>query len=459
MPASSMPAGDARHELGVAQLGGGEVDVHQQPADLGRALPALELGEGARLDELADRHDQPGALGERDELGGRDVLGALAVPARERLGADDAAGRQLHDRLVGDLEAALLDGALELAGERVAAQQRGGLAVVEDLEVALLLLLGGVHGDVGVAQHLGGGRLAVLAERDAGAGADPQRGGRELERLLERELDALGDAGGALVVAAVEQDRELVAAEPRGQVARAQAGAQPAGEGHQQLVADLVPEAVVDALEVVEVEEQHDGAAVGAASAASTCWVNSARLARPVSGSWWARCSSRSRSSVSSPTACSSRSCSSETAVWLASVSSSVRSAEVNSVTRPSRLASAIAPSSACSPDSGASSSSRRSVSRIHDAEHGSGRGLGVQQARAVVLDRAAQRAGHRALVRLHDRDGAVERDRGPQCGAAVGGEEVDLGDLGVERRAGLGQQLGQRDRTVGARWTVRVTS
>ena len=91
----------------------------------------------------------------------------------------------------------------------------------------------------------------------------PQRRGRELERLLERELDALGDAGGALVVAAVEQDGELVAAEPRRQVARAQAGAQAARERDQQLVADLVAEAVVDVLEVVEVEQEHDGAAVG----------------------------------------------------------------------------------------------------------------------------------------------------------------------------------------------------
>ena len=41
--------------------------------------------------------------------------------------------------------------------------------------------------------------------------------------------------------------------------------AQAAGEGDEQLVADLVAEAVVDALEVVEVEEEHDRAAVGAA--------------------------------------------------------------------------------------------------------------------------------------------------------------------------------------------------
>ena len=99
---------------------------------------------------------------------------------------------------------------------------------------------------------------------------------------MEGLLDALGDAGGALVVAAVEQDGELVAAEARGQVAGAQHPAQAAGEGDEQLVADLVAEAVVDPLEVVEVEEEHDRAAVGRASAASTCWVNSARLASPV---------------------------------------------------------------------------------------------------------------------------------------------------------------------------------
>ena len=45
-----------------------------------------------------------------------------------------------------------------------------------------------------------------------------------LNGSLNAMLDALGDAGGALVVAAVEQDRELVAAQPRGQVAGAQAG-------------------------------------------------------------------------------------------------------------------------------------------------------------------------------------------------------------------------------------------
>ena len=55
----------------------------------------------------------------------------------------------------------------------------------------------------------------------------------------------------------MDQDRELVAAEPRGGVDRAHAVLQPPRDLLQHLVAGGVPEAVVDVLEVVDVEEQH----------------------------------------------------------------------------------------------------------------------------------------------------------------------------------------------------------
>ena len=55
---------------------------------------------------------------------------------------------------------------------------------------------------------------------------------------------------------AVDQDPELVAAEAGDDVAGAQVGAQPRGDGAQQGVAGVVAEAVVDELEVVEVEEE-----------------------------------------------------------------------------------------------------------------------------------------------------------------------------------------------------------
>ena len=83
-----------------------------------------------------------------------------------------------------------------------------------------------------MAQHLVGGRERL----DQAAGEGPR---------------GLGLARAGL------EDRELVAAEPRGGVALAHAGEQAGGDGAQQGVADRVAEGVVDRLEAVEVEAQH----------------------------------------------------------------------------------------------------------------------------------------------------------------------------------------------------------
>jgi hypothetical protein len=60
----------------------------------------------------------------------------------------------------------------------------------------------------------------------------------------------------AHVVDVFEQDRELVAAQPGDSVAGAQVRFEPPRDAHQKLVADHVPERVVDHLEAVEVEEE-----------------------------------------------------------------------------------------------------------------------------------------------------------------------------------------------------------
>ena len=54
-----------------------------------------------------------------------------------------------------------------------------------------------------------------------------------------------------------EDHDEFVAAEPRHDVACAQALAQPAGDFHQQGVAGFMAERIVDDLEAVEIDEQH----------------------------------------------------------------------------------------------------------------------------------------------------------------------------------------------------------
>ena len=74
----------------------------------------------------------------------------------------------------------------------------------------------------------------------------------------ERVEDPLGGLDRRLqIVDVLEQDRELVAAEPGGGVGRADARRDALRHLEQHPVADGVPEAVVDGLEVVEVDEQH----------------------------------------------------------------------------------------------------------------------------------------------------------------------------------------------------------
>jgi len=55
-----------------------------------------------------------------------------------------------------------------------------------------------------------------------------------------------------------EQDGELVAAEPRDGIAGPDARLEALAECHQQLIANLVAEGVVDVLEAVQIQE-HDG--------------------------------------------------------------------------------------------------------------------------------------------------------------------------------------------------------
>ena len=80
------------------------------------------------------------------------------------------------------------------------------------------------------------------------------------ERLEQRAQHALRRALGLdRRRRMLEQHGELVAAQARGQIVLAQRRPQPLGDGHEQRVAGGVAERVVDALEVVQVEEQHGG--------------------------------------------------------------------------------------------------------------------------------------------------------------------------------------------------------
>ena len=203
----------------------------------------------------ADRDDQPRLLGDRDELGGVDRAAAEAPPAQQRLVAHRHAVAERHDRLEDELELAPLERALEVALRLHAIGRAPAQALVEDLHAPAAALLGAVGRGVGVAdQHVGIGR-AGRAERDPDARRQRRRAG--LGGLLHGRGDAPSERQRGALVDVLADDDELVAAEPRDGVGGPHGGGHPAGERDQQRVAGGVAEEVVDALEVVEVDEQH----------------------------------------------------------------------------------------------------------------------------------------------------------------------------------------------------------
>ena len=124
-----------------------------------------------------------------------------------------------------------------------------------------------------------------------------------VERLAERVLDPLRRPRAARPrrVDVVEQDRELVAAEPGDRVAGPQVAASSRrAKRDQQLVADGVAEAVVDELEAVEVEEQHGAAVAGSRSARGRARARGGRGTAPGWAARSARRAARRGSSCSS---------------------------------------------------------------------------------------------------------------------------------------------------------------
>ena len=111
---------------------------------------------------------------------------------------------------------------------------------------------------VGVGEQVGGVAAVGRERRDAHRGAERHRGPIEGDRLRQRLRDALHRVlHRARAPAEVGQhDDELVAAEPRHQVALAHRAPQPARDLAQRLVTRRVPVRVVDRLEAVEVEHQ-----------------------------------------------------------------------------------------------------------------------------------------------------------------------------------------------------------
>ena len=181
----------------------------------------------------------------------------------------------------------------------------------------------------------------------------------------------------------------------------------------------------------------------GDSSREATTWVNSERLASPVSGScrawWWS--SSLSRPSCSSD--CSSWPFSRAIAVWLASVSNSFRSSASNVLRSLSGSETKSVPTSVDSPRSGATSARR--VFRPRRSDSSSRREVD-QAALAFGHGADEQRIVERRADRLHDLDPVARPDLAAQDVVAfVARQQPDLGHVRAEHLAGMIEQAHQR--------------
>jgi hypothetical protein len=208
--------------------------------------------------------DQTAFLGELDELGGGEDSPLGVLPADERLGRDDAAVGDRDDRLVIEPQLALIDGTSQLVLALQAVDDARPHRLVERLIASPTALLRSVHGGGGVAQ-LRFRRALARAQGDADAGTRKTPLLADRERCTQRVGQALGDPDRvAFAAQALAEDHELVASEvghavsgTADRIGAAQRLLQAGGDGHEQLVAHVVAEAVVDVLEAVEVDEQY----------------------------------------------------------------------------------------------------------------------------------------------------------------------------------------------------------
>ena len=149
-----------------------------------------------RSTQLADRQDQAGLLGQRDELGRRHRAQLGAVPAQQRLDAGDARRSQIELGLVVQRQLVALDGAAQARLQRQPLERQRLQSAVVELEVVLALFLGVVHRDVGVLHQRAARRCASSGNiADADAGGDAALLALDHHRLDHRRQQLARDRG------------------------------------------------------------------------------------------------------------------------------------------------------------------------------------------------------------------------------------------------------------------------
>ena len=251
-------------KIRMAELPDADVDGDAQMAALRPMCPLRELGTGRLKHPASDRNDERRFFRGRDEIVGPDPAALRMIPTQQRFDACHAA---IHAdlRLVVDQELVFSPGLAQIRREScIGGDQRLHLRV-EKAHCVAARVLGLVHREIGLLEQFADAARRLAEQRDADAAGTVVQVTWKHVRLAQRGQDPVADDACRgrrlqwLETGIFDQDHELVAAQPRHRVALGDARTQPLGHLLQQHVALLVPERVVEDLEVVQVNE-HQGA-------------------------------------------------------------------------------------------------------------------------------------------------------------------------------------------------------
>ncbi len=202
---------------------------------------------------------KPRRLGKRDEPARRDRAEAAVMPARQRFQRHDAPGLQLELRLVDQIKLFALEGLAQF----VAQFDRFGLDrfvhVGEPAESIAPGPLGGVHGRIGMGKQCHAVRAVLRIARRADRDRHPQSVFAHHHRLAE-STEHLARASSRSRRYPPCRQPPRIRHRPCGPASTCapQQDCSRSAATAKRLIADIVAQRIVDALETIEIEIDHD---------------------------------------------------------------------------------------------------------------------------------------------------------------------------------------------------------
>jgi len=248
LAASASSLVDILQQVFVAELARRQVDRHRYRPQ-SAALPRHVLRTGFPQRPAPDRNDQAGFFRERNELSRRQHAVLGMGPAQQGFHAGDLSGRQIHLRLVVQRELVARQCMTQAVFQGQPLERLHLHFLGEEAEIVLAVFLGKIHRHIGVLRQgvNVGVRQGVNVGAVIGKHGDADAGGgvalvtAQSHGCANRRQQFAGNfLDGAAVGGMLEDHDELVATEPRHDVAGAKISAQPGGYFRQQRVAGFM---------------------------------------------------------------------------------------------------------------------------------------------------------------------------------------------------------------------------